>query len=149
MKFIHHGLLILCALLLASGCASSRVGQIRIGDTPARRIAKDLSVPGKGVNGQCLPYARALHQRFQAAGIPSRVITYNYESLVTPRKLEGLTGAHAVVAYEDDGRTYMIDNQSWLPVWVRDASPDALARQFSGQDFNVLSARSGEPTHRL
>ena len=27
-------------------------------------------------------------------------------------------GSHAVVMYNDDGRTYVMDNQSWTPQWV-------------------------------
>jgi hypothetical protein len=135
--------------VLASACllpefAMAGGGKIRIGDTPARRIAKDRSLPGKGVEGQCLPFAVALHQKFKAAGIPSKVITYGYQSLKTPiSSRQPTNGAHAVVAYNDEGRTYVMDNQSWAPTWVHDGSAVAMTQQFSGMDYHVDRAGTG------
>src|SRR5262245_9301230 len=93
--------------ILAVALTLPAYGSLRIGNTPARRIAKDTSLPGKGRQDQCLVFARALHQRFQAAGIPSRVIAFRYESLGrTPPVFSqvsyfGLSrpqhGAHAIV----------------------------------------------------
>jgi hypothetical protein len=133
-----------------TGCASRQAGNIRIGDTPAGRIAKDGNIPGKGTYGKCLPYALALHSRLQAAGIPSKVIVYSYETLSSPADLlnggtrggvrAGTPGSHAIVAYVDGGRTYIMDNQSWMPRWVRDGSPTGLAVQFSGANIGVLAA---------
>jgi hypothetical protein len=152
MKKIKAITVVLAALL--SGCASFRVGDIRVGDTPARRIAKETSLPGKNVDGQCLPFAVALHARFQAAGIPSKVISFNYETLPAAREIfgelraiapvnerGGITGVHAVVAYEDQGRTYVMDNQSWQPKWIHDASAIGIAQQFGGMDTLVAKAR--------
>lgn len=118
---------------------------IRIGNTPARKIAKDMSIPGKGVDGQCLVFAQALHRKFQAAGIQSRIVTFGYESLgtiggaFTNTRNQG--GAHAVVAYNDGGRIYLMDNQSWMPTWVKAADAAGLAQQFAGMDIKVTSAR--------
>jgi hypothetical protein len=136
------------------------VGSIRVGDTPALRIAKEAAVRGKFVEGQCLPFARELHARFRAAGIPSKVITFNYETLCRPRAIfgehravapinerGGITGAHAVVAYEDQGRTYIMDNQSWQPKWVHNDSPTGMARQFCGMDAMVGKVRVEDNFH--
>jgi hypothetical protein len=143
---------VLAASLMASAPLS--MGEIRIGDTPARRIAKETTLRGKYVEGQCLPFALALHARFRAAGIPSKVICFNYETLSRPCEIfgehrafpsiydrGGLTGVHAVVAYEDKGRTYLMDNQSWQPKWIHDDSPLGMARQFGGMDTLVAKAR--------
>jgi len=109
---------------------------------------------GKYAEGQCLPFALALHARFRAAGIPSKVITFRYETLSRPREIfgafrafapinerGGITGSHAVVAYEDEGRTYIMDNQSWQPKWIHSDSPYGMARQFSGMNALVAKAR--------
>lgn len=125
-------------------CTTARALDIRIGNTPARAIAKDMSIPGKGVDGQCLPFALALHERFQAAGIASKVIVYRYNALSTFAS-EGIhkteAGAHAVVAYDDRGRVYVMDNQSWLPTWVKAGTIKELAEQFSGMNVQVGEAR--------
>jgi hypothetical protein len=144
-------LLIATAAALTIGSTTAEAGGLRIGSTPARKIAKDLSIPGKGVDGQCLPYALALHKRFQAAGIASKVIVYRYEAYNTaPGTFSGSAaygssatkgGAHAAVAYNDGGRIYLIDNQSWMPKWVSNDSTKGWAQQFSGMDINVLEAR--------
>lgn len=141
------------AVLLLTGMAC-HAGSIRIGDTPAARIAKDTHIPGKGKAGQCLPFAQALHQKLEAAGIPSRVVVYGYESggvpvpgaggeiAVSPILGDGAgRGAHAVVIYDDGGRTYVMDNQSWTPQWVRNATPMQMAQQFSGINTSVKMAR--------
>jgi len=146
--------LIAASMMLFSASAPIYAGGIRIGDTPARRIAKDSTVPGKNVEGQCLPFANALHAKFQAAGIPSQVVSFQYETLAAPREIlgeqravapinerGGLTGAHAVVIYEDDGRIYVMDNQSWQPKWIHEASTIDMARQFAGMDIAVGEAR--------
>ena len=119
--------------------------EIRIGSTPARKIAKDMNIPGKGVDGQCLLFAQALHKKFRAAGIASKIVTFSYESLgtiggaFTNTRNQG--GAHAVVAYNDGGRIYLMDNQSWMPTWVKDTDATGLAQQFAGMDIKVTSAR--------
>jgi hypothetical protein len=148
-----HSFIIASSMLLLA-LAPLRAGGIRIGDTPARRIAKDAKIAGKFVEGQCLPFANALHAKFQAAGIPSKVLTFQYETLSTPRDLfgeqgafaskserGGVTGAHAVVVYEDEGRTYVMDNQSWQPKWIHDATPVEVAQQFAGMNTAIGAAR--------
>lgn len=134
-------LLLATALLALVGFSStSQAAGIRIGNTPASRIAKAADVPGKGVYGKCLPFALALHQKFQAAGIPSRVIAYRYEKAASA-SANSVESGHAIVAYEDGGRTYVIDNQSWAPQWVYNGSPAELARQFSGIGFEITQAK--------
>lgn len=147
MKTTPLRVLIAAAGLALAACSSTQTAGIRVGDTPARRIAKDTSLPGKGVQGQCLPFAEALHRKFQAAGIPSKVITYRYDSLNAPAHArQPMSGTHAVVAYNDQGRTYIMDNQSWMPKWVGNASAVGMAQQFSGMDIHVASAQE-KPTN--
>jgi hypothetical protein len=101
-----------------------------------------------------MPFAIALHKKFEAAGIPSRVVVYGYESGGVPIPNAGGEisaqpvlgegagrGSHAVVIYDDSGRTYVMDNQSWTPQWVRNATPMQMAQQFSGINTSVKMAR--------
>jgi len=137
-------------MLTGSSCLA---GGIRIGETPAAHIAKDASIPGKGKSGQCLPFAVALQKKFQAAGIASRVIVYGYEGggvpavttdgeiMAQPAGGGAARGSHAVVVYDDGGRTYVMDNQSWTPQWIRNAAPVQMAQQFSGINCSVKMAR--------
>jgi len=53
----------------------------------------------------------------------------------------GDCASHAVVAYEDGGRTYIMDNQSWTPQWVRGGAPIQMAQLFSGINADVKVAR--------
>ena len=143
----YKALALVTALL--SICPSLHAIDIRIGDTRAAKIAKDAHLPGKGVEGQCLPFASALHEKFEAAGIPSKVIVYGYEASAAPgltadsgsSSQAGTRSAHAVVAYNDGGRTYIMDNQSWAPQWIHNAAPMQMAQQFSGINANVRIAR--------
>jgi len=134
----------LAATLLLPACSSLSTASIRIGDTRAARIAKDTTIPGKGVPGQCLPFANALQEKLEAAGIPSKVIVYGYEASAMPQAgatQPGDRGSHAVVAYEDSGRTYIMDNQSWTPQWVHDGPAIQMAQRFSGIYADVKVAR--------
>jgi hypothetical protein len=139
---------LLAMSLLLPACSSVPTGGIRIGSTPAGRMAKDPQIPGKGVPGQCLPFAMALQQKFQAAGVPSKVLVFGYETSSTssPGAMQsasggsGNRGAHAVVAYDDGGRTYLMDNQSWTPQWVHDAAPMQMAQRFAGIQYSVKMA---------
>ena len=152
-KLTKKAIVSVLAALFSVGAPLS-MGDIRIGDTPARRIAKEATLRGKYVEGQCLPFALALHARLRAAGIPSKIISFRYETLPRPREIfgerraiapinerGGITGDHAVVAYEDRGRTYVMDNQSWQPKWIHDDSPFGMARQFTGMDAIVAKVR--------
>lgn len=125
------------ALATTTLCA----GEIRIGDTPARRIAKDRTIPGKGVPGECLTYAKALHAKFQAAGVPSKVVTFGYATTGLTRTDAKGARAHAVVVYDDNGRTYVADNQTWLPTWVANGPALEVAQRFAGLDAYVTNAR--------
>lgn len=58
-----------------------------------------------------------------------------------PSGLGAAHGSHVVVIYNDGGRTYAMDNQSWTPRWVHDAAPMQAAQQFSGIDCSVKTAR--------
>ncbi len=116
-------------------------GEIRIGYGLAGNIARAPTLPGKNVPGQCLPFARELHARLQAAGIPSAIITYAYAA---DSRLAGPLDAplsHAVVAYEDRGRTYIMDNQSSAPVWVQKTTLAGMTQRFSGPAIAVRGAR--------
>ena len=97
---------LLAPAILLAACSPLMALDIRIGDTPARRIAKDRTLPGKGVIGECLTFAKALHKKFQAAGIPSKIVTFSYDTINFRRDAAKGTPAHAVVVYDDGGRTY-------------------------------------------
>jgi len=140
--------------MLVFAGASCMAGGFRIGDTPAARIAKDSSIPGKGKAGQCLPFATALQKKMEAAGIAARVVVYGYEAGGVPATdatgdvstqpafgTAAGRGSHAVVMYNDGGRTYVMDNQSWTPQWVHNAAPVQMAQQFSGIHCSVKMAR--------
>jgi hypothetical protein len=141
------------AALFLAACAPFRVGSIRVGYSAAGHIAKDMSIPGKGVSGECLPFALALQQKFEAAGIPSKIIAYSYEAMSPARfidrsqptpaigRADSYSGAHAIVEYNDDGRIYIMDNQSWSPTWVHEASNAGLAQQFGGTNISIRKAR--------
>ena len=113
---------------------------IRIGNTQARAIAMDPSITGKYSIGKCLPFAKALDAKLRAAGIASRIVGYSYDSAGSSQ-LRG----HAVVVYNDGGRTYVMDNQSMSPVWVKDAAIHAEVGQFSGVQMHVASAWTLSP----
>ena len=84
MKIMNtHKALTLVITMLAF-CPSLHALEIRIGDTAAARIAKNSHIPGKDVPGQCLPFANALHAKFEAAGIPSEVLVYGYQATAGP-----------------------------------------------------------------
>ena len=131
--------LILVSTGFLVACASSRVGDFRIGNTPAAQIAKNPALPGKYETGQCLPYALALNKSFRAAGIPSKVIGFKYENVTNGERLGG-AGAHAVVVYNDKGRIYVMDNQSTSPTWVAQGSSAAMMEQFGGMDLSIRKA---------
>ena len=59
-----------------------------------------------------------------------------------------MTGAHAVVVYADQGRTYVMDNQSWQPKWIHIASPTGMASQFAGMNTFVGDARVTDNARR-
>ena len=115
----------------------------------ADQIARDRTVPGKGTPEECMSYAQALHQKFKARGIPSKVLVYDYEWAHPSQAPLSLTsywksplqtqthGRHAVVLYESAGRLYVTDNQRWRPKWVAGGSPETIAQDFSGPYYAV------------
>jgi len=138
--------------------AASHAGPIRIGDTRARKLAKDPHIPGKFVDGQCLPFALALRKKFEAAGIRSKILIFQYTTLAAlpdflatanalPAAADygGRSGSHAVVIYDDEGRTYAMDNQSWQPTWLHDDSAEQLAGRLGGMRTLVESAYFVKP----
>jgi len=135
--------LILPSLLAWLATCATGPAQVHIGYGPASRIARTADIPGRNVPGQCLPFARGLHARLQAAGFRSQIIEYSYACPWLPTAADAPCAAlsHAVVAYEDEGRTYIADNQSWAPTWVPKASPVTMAQRFSGIQVAVRGAR--------
>jgi len=145
MKNIMVRGLIVAAVLLQAGSALS-LAEVQLGESRAAQIAKDARIPGKGVPGKCLTYANVLHERLQAAGIPSQVIVFGYmtaglDAGTSIGSWSGGRGAHAVVSYKDAGRTYVMDNQSWKPRSVEEGAPVQMAQRFSGLNCNVKTAR--------
>jgi len=111
--------LLILLTLSTVACASPRIGH-----TPASRIVTAADMPGKHENGKCLLFATEAARRLNAAGIPARVIGFSQE--------DG-TG-HAIVAYEDKGRTYVADNTS-RPRWVKGGSNADIIKQWQGVDY--------------
>jgi len=136
-------LFVITISLLGSACSSFSTAHIRIGNSRAAQIAKDTSIPGKGVQGQCLRFATALHEKFQAEGIPSQVVVYGYQTSGMPETNDnGNRAAHAIVVYSDGGQTYVMDNQSWNPQLVRDGTTREVAQRFSGMNCEVKMAHA-------
>lgn len=131
---------LLTLALLSMTCTFANaieMGKIRVGNTPARSIALESNLPGKSVLGSCKPFAVALNQRFAAAKIHSQVVGFNYATFGGHPDSQG----HAVVIYEDEGRTYIMDNQMSRPVWVpNSASLREKVGQIAGVETNVISA---------
>jgi len=128
------------AAVALCACSTSPTAGLRIGNTPARSIAMDPCIPGKGVPGQCLPYAIALQKKLAKAGIHSKVIAYRFEDLSDPANAMANRG-HAVVAYQDRGRTYLMDNISDTPLWVEANAPaENELGQLEGMDAHIVSA---------
>jgi len=113
---------------------------LRVGDTPARAIARDTTLKGKNVQNQCLPFAVDLSKKLRAAGISAQVVGYRYGGMTAGARDYGQVRGHAVVVYEDGGRSYVMDNQSWVPRWVEKSSENQTAIQFEGMDSKIVSA---------
>ena len=143
----------MAAAFLLPACSSLSQNSIRIGQTPASRIAKDPTITGKGVPGQCLAFANALQLKFEAAGCPVQVSRrYGYQASPVPQPgfvpaVGGEAASHAVVAHEDGGRAYIMDNQSWSPQWIQNGAPLQMAQRFSGINTDVKVARVMEDSH--
>lgn len=73
----------------------------------AIRLAESRNIEGKGIYGECLPFAQSLNQKLQENGIESYFIEYSYETK------SGECGAHAIVVFKDEkGQLWGIDNLS-------------------------------------
>ena len=131
---------IVSSAVALSACSTSPLADFRFGNTPARSMAMDPCIPGKGVPGQCLPYAMALQKKLAKAGIHAKVIAYRSENLSDPSK--SMVGrGHAVVAYQDRGRTYLMDNIADRPLWVEgNANPEEELGQLEGMDARIVAA---------
>jgi len=128
-------------LFTASPCKAFELWGLRVGDTPARAIARQNAVKGKNVQGQCLPYALNLVEKLRAAGISAHVLGYCYGETTGGARDWGNMRGHAVVVYQDGGRTYLMDNQSWMPRWVEQANDNHhLAVQFEGMNSQIVTA---------
>ena len=88
---------------------------------------------GKGQNNLCLPFAYALHNKFEQARIKSKVVCYHWQHTT-----DNKNGDHAIVIFDDQGRTYVMDNQSFEPTWVKTSTELDIAQQFSGVFNQVI-----------
>jgi len=110
---------------------------IRIGNTKASKIAKSKTIIGKFKRNMCLPFAEELHHRFKLAGIKSRVVMLSNEDDGDPRTAPG----HAVVVYDDEGRTYAIDNETMSPKRLKHgADNQAVIKAWTG--LNAVPPRT-------
>jgi transglutaminase-like putative cysteine protease len=125
----------LLVTIIALSCTYVPAHALRIGYGPAGRIAKSEQ-PGKGTPGKCLPYAEALQASFKAAGIPARVVTYTYETA------RGEERGHAFVVYEDNGRVYAMDNESFAPRWLASGEVAKYPAQYLAERWSGPSAPS-------
>ena len=90
-------------------------------------MAKDL--PGRGDLHQAGAYAEALHGRFQAAGIRSRVV--RFQTTVRIRG-EDQTFPRTAVIYEDPTTpahpSWYMDQSLFKPVWLPEGSLESQLR---------------------
>jgi hypothetical protein len=126
------------ALAMAAPLASALdLPSLRLGNTPARSIALSPSLPGKSAYGECKAFALALDLKFKQANISSQVVGFEYEALGRRSELRG----HAVVIFEDGGRTYVMDNQMSSPVWIKNSGSLAeKVAQITDLNTTVLRA---------
>jgi hypothetical protein len=126
-------LTIVLASVMFAGAASA-AGTENIG-----KVARSKDVPGKFVPGQCKVFAIELAKRLNAAGADAKVIVYDWQS--ADSRGGAATGRHAVVVYQEGSRTYVMDNMTWSPKWVKTGSGQTIAQTFSGQGVYVASAQ--------
>jgi|SRR6266853_6622474 len=132
----------LAIAFVAATLASCTSSGIRIGYGKAGHIAKNMTIPGLGIDGDCYIYAQELCKRLRDAGYEAYIVGFTYETQ-TPHfdKLPG----HAFVVYRDtDGegyRWYAKDNQNWMPVLLPEKSVMEMSQRFAGIENFVTSAR--------
>lgn len=123
-----------------------------------RAIAKATNIQGKMQQEQCLPFARDLYERLNAAGGEAYLIIFRWEDMKanTFREVrsagvfEKSRGSHAMVVFRDSrGRYYGMDNQSWRPVSLLGRSVPEWVMSFSGQQIHTeLVSVSTNPSNR-
>ena len=119
-KFI---LFLLLASLLSSGAHAE----------PLADSISTLPLPGRGRYGQCTIFADALSDWLRAQGQSSRVIYYSYKPGLLHRPV-----AHAIVAWERDGRWWGMGNETSQPRALgEDADQESieLARRYDTRAF--------------
>jgi hypothetical protein len=92
-------------------------------------IADDVTVKGKGQDGECMDYALSLSSRLAANGIHGRLIFYRWHIRNT-----SITGSHVLVQYRlPNGSDWIVDNEIAHPKRVpAEATPMQLVFLLSG-----------------
>jgi hypothetical protein len=99
------------------------LGAASPGQATHYRLSSDLTVKGKGKEGQCFDYASALASRLAQAGIHGQLFFYKWHIRGT-----WIEGSHVFVMYHlTDGTEWIVDNEMSHPKPVpADASPIQL-----------------------
>lgn len=89
-------------------------------------IARDQSIQGKGVSGECLPFATSLYNRLNSAGGEAHLIVFDWRA-------GGQQGRHAMVVYLDQrGQYWGMDNIQRSPRRLDGAdNPEEWVMQFA------------------
>jgi hypothetical protein len=82
------------------------------------------AIPGKGIKGQCLPYADYLFSRLNSLGAETYLIVYAWEDTFG-------YGRHCMVVYRDAKNRYWgTDNMEAKPVWLVGNTPESWVKSF-------------------
>jgi hypothetical protein len=110
------------------------------------RIASDVSLRGKGKEGQCMDYAIALSSRLASNGIHGRLIFYRWHIRDTATE-----GSHVFVLYHlPNGSDWIVDNELQHPKAVPvDASPMQLVYLLSGSEPAPVEVKLQEGLNEL
>lgn len=94
-------------------------------------VAMAGDIPGKNIQGECLPFAQELYHRLTRVGSETHLIIYDWCDW------EGRRGVHAIVVYQDaEKRYWAMDNEHARPVWLDGSSAQAWCRSFSPYTAN-------------
>jgi len=109
-------------------------------------LASDLTVQGKGKDGQCIDYATALASRLAQAGIHGQLFFYKWYIRGT-----WIEGSHVFVMYHlTDGTEWIVDNEMSHPKLVpTDASPIQLVFLLSDSQPGQVEVELQEGLNRL